>query len=104
MILNGGMINKNFFTFNYPHNFYLNNEINPYSMLSKLCPRCRQIRVLNYFCKNDGTGWHTICKECRDALFKNQPPSIILYNSNDKEVNAYAMQNFSGNIPEISRK
>jgi len=52
-------------------------------MLIKLCPRCRQNKGINYYCKNDGKGWHTICKECRDALFKNQPPSIILYNSND---------------------
>ena len=53
-------------------------------MLSKLCPRCRQNKGINYYLKNDEKGWLTICKECRDALFKNQPLSIILYNSNDK--------------------
>ena len=52
-------------------------------MLSKFYPRCRQNRVINCFCKNDGIGWHTICKDCRDALFKNQPPSIVLSNRND---------------------
>ena len=53
-------------------------------MLNKLCPRCRQNKEIDCYCKNDGKGCHSICKECREALFKNQAPSIILYNSNDK--------------------
>jgi NADH pyrophosphatase NudC (nudix superfamily) len=53
-------------------------------MLTKHCPRCGQNKGINYYYKIDGKGWHTVCSECRDALFKNQPPSIILYNSNDK--------------------
>ena len=53
-------------------------------MFSKLCPRWRQKQAINYYYKNDGKDMHTICKDCRDALFKNQPPSIILYSSNDK--------------------
>jgi hypothetical protein len=52
-------------------------------MINKLCPRCRQIQGINYFYKNDRKECHTICKEYRDALFKNQPPTIILNNSSD---------------------
>jgi hypothetical protein len=44
-------------------------------MLNKLCPRCRQEQGIKYFYKNDRKSLHTICKECRDALFKNQPPN-----------------------------
>lgn len=42
-------------------------------MLEK-CSHCGRNKGINYYYKEDGKDWHTVCKECKDALFKNQPP------------------------------
>jgi len=36
--------------------------------MSEKCPRCGQNREIDYHYKNDGKGWHTICKECREKV------------------------------------
>ena len=43
-------------------------------MLVKLCSRCGQNKGLNYFLRQDGKGMHSLCKECRIALFYNKSP------------------------------
>lgn len=45
-------------------------------MFMKLCPRCGHNCGINYFVKLDGEGggFHTICKDCREALFQNNKP------------------------------
>ncbi|MCJ7570564.1 MAG: hypothetical protein MUO82_01620 [Candidatus Thermoplasmatota archaeon] len=55
-------------------------------MLEKNCPYCDKNKGLQITYNNelDGTGLHILCIDCIDVFFKNQPPSIILYNSNDK--------------------
>jgi hypothetical protein len=65
------------FTFNHPHDHYLNYKINSYFM-SEMCPRCGQDKgiKITYFNKMDGTGLHLICTDYLDSFLKKQPYSM----------------------------
>jgi hypothetical protein len=43
-------------------------------MFSKQCSRCGQNKGITYFIRKDGKGNHSLCKECRNAVFYNKSP------------------------------
>ena len=43
-------------------------------MFVKQCKRCGNNKGINYFYRKDGKGTHSLCKDCRNALFYNKSP------------------------------